>query len=213
MPALVRLVGVIAIVLVVPLATTTLWYSPLEALLEGWRDDPPTTIWLAAALGAVLAADILLPVPSGPVITLAGGQLGVVTTAAAAWLGLMLGGLVAFAVAKRLGPSVTERLIPAADLEGLKSSARQHDVWLLLVTRPLPILAEATVLICGTLDTTWRNLLWTLAIGNAAVAIAFAVLGQQATDQEWLLIAIVLSVMLPLAFTWIVRARWRNLPS
>ncbi|MEM9512629.1 MAG: VTT domain-containing protein, partial [Cyanobacteria bacterium P01_E01_bin.48] len=136
------------------------------------------------------------------------GQLGIATTAIAAWLGLMLGGLLAFAVAKRLGPAVTERLILAADLDGLKSSARENDVWLILVTRPLPILAEATVLVCGTLDTSWRNLLWTLAIGNAVVAIAFAALGQQATDQEWLLIAIVLSVMLPLALTWIVRARW-----
>ncbi|QDU58894.1 TVP38/TMEM64 family protein [Aeoliella mucimassa] len=208
MRLLVRLVGVIAIVLAIPMVTALFWSGPLESLLERWQAEPPSTGWVAGLLIALLASDILLPVPSGPVITLAGGQIGVLPTAIAAWTGLMLGGLAAFAVAKRLGPAVTRRLASPEDLEGLKSTARQHDAWLLLVTRPLPILAEATVLLCGTLDTSWPRLLWTLGIGNAAVATAFAVLGQQASEQEWMFMAIVLSVVVPLAMTWVVRHRW-----
>ena len=205
MRSLVRLVGVVAVLLGIPLLTMVVWSGPLEAWLENWNETPPAAGWLAVALMLVLAADILLPVPSGPLITLAGGHLGVAMTALAAWLGLMLGGLVAFAVAKRWGQPIAERLAAPDDLANLRGAAREHDVWLLLVTRPLPILAEATVLLTGTLDTRWRRLIGSLAVGNAAVALTFAMLGSQAEEQEWMVTAIVLSIVVPLAATWFVR--------
>ncbi|MCO6047200.1 VTT domain-containing protein [Aeoliella sp. ICT_H6.2] len=210
MRSLIRLVLVVAILLGLPLLTVSLWSGPLEHWFEAWRQSPPPAGWLVAALVAVLAADILLPVPSGPVITLAGGQLGIALTAASAWVGLMLGGVAAFAVTKRWGPAVARRLAAPEELDNLRATAHEHDVWLLLVTRPLPILAEATVLLCGALDTRWSRLLWTLSVGNAAVATAFAVLGSQAEEHEWMATAIVLSVVVPLAGTWVVRHRLKR---
>lgn len=210
MRSLIRLVLVVAVLLGLPLLTASLWSGPLEHWFATWRESPPPAGWLVVALVAVLAADILLPVPSGPVITLAGGQLGVALTASAAWLGLMLGGVAAFAVTKRWGPAVAARFAAPEELENLRTTAREHDVWLLLVTRPLPILAEATVLLCGALDTRWSRMLWTLAVGNAAVATTFAVLGSQAEEHEWMATALVLSIVVPLAGTWIVRHRIRR---
>ena len=208
MRSLVRLVAVVAVVLGLPILTAPWWSGPLQSQIEQWQQHPPSQAWLATGLILVLASDILLPVPSGPVITLAGGQLGAASTAVAAWFGLTLGGVMAFAVAKRLGPAVTGRFVAPQDLPGLKASGREHDAWLLLVTRPLPVLAEATVIVCGTLDTSWHRLLWTLGIGNAVVATAFAVLGERANEQEWMLVALVLSVVVPLSLTWIARRRW-----
>lgn len=187
--------------------TVALWSGPLEASLAAWQTNPPPTTWLVGGLIALLAADILLPVPSGPLITLAGGQLGASLTAASAWLGLMLGGLLAFAAAKRWGVALAWRFADPGELTRLQGIARQHDVWLLLITRPLPILAEATVLLVGVLNTSWTRLVASLAVGNAAVAIAFAVLGQQAEQNEWMLVALVLSVVVPLAGTWVLRRR------
>lgn len=210
MRSLLRIITVIAILLGVPLLTAALWSGPLEQLFARWQQSPPPAIWLALGLIAVLAADILLPVPSGPVITLAGGQLGTLPTTAAAWTGLMLGGIAAFAITKRWGRPLAERLAPPDELGRLRDAARRHDVWLLLVTRPLPILAEATVLVCGTLDTSWWRLLWTLAAGNAVVALAFALLGSQAEEHEWMMVAIVLSVVVPLAGTWMLRQRLKQ---
>lgn len=204
------MVGVVAVLLALPLLTVSLWSDPLEGWMASWRESPPPAGWLAAALVVVLAADILLPVPSGPLITLAGGHLGLAMTAAAAWVGLMLGGIAAFAITKRWGGSLAERLASADDLKNLKTLADEHDTWLLLVTRPLPILAEATVLLCGALDTCWSRLLWTLAIGNGVVALAFALLGSQAEEQEWMATAIVLSIVAPLAATLVVRQRMRQ---
>ncbi|WP_442483411.1 TVP38/TMEM64 family protein [Aeoliella sp. SH292] len=210
MHSLLRLVLVVAVVLGVPLLTAALWNGPLERWFAAWHDSPPPTAWIVTALVGVLAADILLPIPSGPVITLAGAELGVPVTAVAAWLGLMLGGTSAFAITKRWGTRLAERFAAPEDLANLRTSAREHDVWLLLVTRPLPILAEATVLLCGALDTCWSRMLWTLAVGNAAVALAFAFLGSQAEEHEWMTVAIVLSIVVPLAGTWLVRQRLKR---
>ncbi|MGI9455170.1 MAG: TVP38/TMEM64 family protein [Aeoliella sp.] len=209
MRSLLRIVLLVTVVLVLPLMTVALWSGPMEDWLEAWRESPPPAPLLATALVLLLASDILLPVPSGPLITIAGSQLGVVLTAAAAWLGLMLGGVVAFTLAKCWGRPLAERFAAASELASLRKIADQHDVWLLLVTRPLPVLAEATVLLAGVLDTRWRRLLWTLGIGNAVVAVAFAVLGQQAEQNEWLAIAVVLSIALPLAAAWAFRRRFQ----
>jgi len=207
MRSLLRLLGIVAVVLGVPLLTVALWSGPLEASLAAWQTNPPPAAWLVGGLIALLAADILLPVPSGPLITLAGGQLGAPLTAASAWLGLMLGGLLAFAAAKRWGVALAQRFADRAELARLQGVAREHDVWLLLITRPLPILAEATVLLVGVLNTSWPRLIASLAVGNAVVATTFAALGQQAEQNEWMLVAIVLSVVVPLAGTWLVRRR------
>lgn len=213
MRSLLRLVGIVVVLLGVPLLTAVAWSGPLEQWIQQWREAPPPAGWLAGALVLVLAADILLPVPSGPVITLAGGQLGVPLTVLAAWLGLMLGGLLAFAAAKRWGSALAERVAAPAELASLRGTANAHDVWLLLVTRPLPILAEAAVLLAGTLDTRWPRLLGSLAVGNAVVAVAFAVLGSQAQQHEWMLIALVLSIVVPLAGTWVLRQRMTRAPA
>lgn len=207
----IRLLTLITILLALPLLTVSLWSGPLENWIESWQDTPPSAGWLATALVLVLAADILLPVPSGPLITLAGGHLGVPLTAMTAWLGLMLGSVAAFGITKRWGGKLARKLASPEDLATLQAMADKHDTWLLLVTRPLPILAEATVLLCGALDTRWSRLLWTLAIANAAVALTFAALGQQAEQQEWMTIAIVLSIVVPLAATQLVRQRIRSL--
>ena len=210
MKAFLRILLVVVVLLVLPLVTVAARQGPLESQLAEWKQSPPSSLMLVLLLIAALASDILLPVPSGPLITLAGGQLGVAVTAIAAWLGLMLGGLVAFAIAKRWGHAAAAKFASADELQRLVQVARKHDVGLILITRPLPILAEAAVLVAGVLDVEWRRLVASLAVGNAVVAVTFAALGQQAAEQEWMAIAIVLSVVLPLALTWFVRMRMKR---
>ena len=205
--SLVRLTLLVAIVLAVPLVGFAAWAGSLEEWLALWRENPPSPLLLAGILVLLLASDILLPIPSGPLITLAGAQLGGVFAAAAAWLGLMLGGVAAFGLAKRYGRPFAERIASPEDIEALRHVAKQHDVWLLLITRPLPVVAEATVLLLGLLRTGWPRLLGSLGVGNGVVAVVFALLGEYANQSEWLAIAVILSIALPLAAGWVGR-KW-----
>ncbi|MBA3482501.1 MAG: hypothetical protein H0T51_11860, partial [Pirellulales bacterium] len=91
----------ITIVLVVPIALLSIRGESFATQLREWQTDPPAPMTFAALVVAILAADIVLPVPSGPISTLAGSHLGVALGTAASALGMTLGAVIAFAVARR----------------------------------------------------------------------------------------------------------------
>lgn len=210
---LVRLVGVVTVVLLVPLVTTVVWGQLGEAWLGQWRGSPPSDGWIAGSLVAVLAADILLPVPSAPLITLAATQIGWLATWWWAWCGLTLGGWVAFGIARWGGPRLVQRLASDDDLHALRARADQNLPLLVLLTRPLPVVAEVAVLVVGLLGCRWMSVAWSLALGNCVVAGAFALLGAQATTGDGLAIAISVAIIAPLALTWWVRQKWLASPA
>ena len=75
----------------VPLVPFLLFGTRLDHAVAGWLDPPPAPQVLAAIEVGVLAADLLLPVPSSMVATLGGAHLGVVIGTGCAWLGMTAG--------------------------------------------------------------------------------------------------------------------------
>ena len=71
---------------------------------------------------AVLASDVFLPVPSGPLSTLAGSQLGFLLGTAASTLGMTLGGMVAFGLARLWGWPLAERLASVEHLHSMSQA-------------------------------------------------------------------------------------------
>jgi uncharacterized membrane protein YdjX (TVP38/TMEM64 family) len=206
--ALLRLVGIVAVVLLVPLATLAAWGGLGDAWLAEWQASPPPASTIAAALVALLAADILLPVPSGPLITLASTQLGIVATTWWAWVGLTVGAVAAFAIARWGGPRIATRFAKPDDLLALSASASRNLPMLILVTRPLPMLSEIAVLLLGLLGCRWREFLPSLVIANAIVAAVFAALGSYAADHDLIVSAVAFSIAAPLGLAWWIRRRW-----
>lgn len=105
--------------------------------------------WLAhAAIGAaMLAADPLLPVPSSVVATLLGARIGFLPAAMANGLGLSLGALIGLAAghgARAVSPRLASLLPP-----GFAAWIRRSGIPALLVCRPVPVLAEASLVLAG----------------------------------------------------------------
>lgn len=157
----------------------------------------------------VLAGDVFLPVPSSLINTLAGSRLGIVLGTLVAWCGMNLGAIVAFALARTLGQRGIERLTQADDRVQLAEFAEQRGEWLLVATRALPVLAEATVLLVGALGLSWRRFLYPTLLANLGLAVAYATLGKLAYEHNLLSIALPASVALPLLATWLVRRHWK----
>jgi 3-dehydroquinate synthase len=210
-----RLLLSITVLLVMPLATVAIWGDWGHRLVGDWTTTQGSTLQataaqeshtrIAAALVVVLAADILLPVPSGPLITLAASQIGWLPTWWWSWWGLSLGGVLAFGLARWGGPRIAHHLAASTDIEVLSRVSSRHAVFILLLTRPLPILAEVAVIVLGLLGCPAAKFVPSLLVGNAVVAGVFAWLGQWAAANDWLAIATGLSIVLPLAATWQVR--------
>jgi len=197
----------ITVVLILPLILLVIWGETFLTVARRWQAEPPTPGVLAIAVIAILASDVFLPVPSGPISTLAGSQLGIMTGTLISTVGMTLGAVIAFGLAKAWGRPLAKRYSSSEQLIELEAACTQHGVWMLLLTRPLPILAEACALLVGALQMRWQQFLPTILASNLIIAATYSVLGQQAASYGWLPLALCASIALPLLATGLARRR------
>lgn len=198
----------LSIVLMVPVIPLLIWGELFTHSLAVWQESPPSRGVIGTAIVAVLAADIFLPIPSGPISTLAGAELGAFWGTLFCWLGMTTGAVLAYGLARRWGRAVALRFSSEKDLARLESSAQVHDVWLLIIARPLPVFAEASVLLAGLLRIPWHRFFPTVAASNLAIAGTYCMLGEYAVERAWLPGAVCLSLAVPVGLALVARRRW-----
>lgn len=153
----------------------------------------------------LLAVDIAIPIPSSAVSTYGGTILGLWPASLASWLGMMLGSLSGFVIARWCGPKLVRRFASEEDLNAMHQFLEKYSLWAIVLTRPLPILAEATILLCGVLKLPWVQLLLPLTLSNLLIAIAYSAIGAWAVERDVTIYVIVTSMVFPLLTTWGVR--------
>jgi uncharacterized membrane protein YdjX (TVP38/TMEM64 family) len=202
---------IICLALLVPVIPFLSFGGWLEERVGEWLDPPPAPSVVALGTVAILSTDILLPIPSSAVSTVAGAQLGILPATAASWLGMTLGAVLGFGLARTFGRALAERLSSADDLSQMDSLSQRYGAWILVVTRALPVLAEAAVLFLGATRLSWRQFLPPVMLSNLGIAAVYSVLGHFARSQGELPLALAASIALPvLAATmarWLLPAR------
>lgn len=204
MRGLLKPIFLIALVLAIPIVPFALFGPSLEARIESEIRSalPPATVALMVV--GLLTVDILLPVPSSVVSTVAGNVLGFGLGTAASWLGMTLGAVLAFVLARLLGRPLTLRFSSAKDLGRIDSLSARYGPLVLVLARPVPILAEASVLFLGTTQLGWHRFLVPIGLSNLGIAAVYAALG----DIVQLPIALGASIALPLALAALARWLW-----
>ncbi len=195
------LVVLVAAAIAVPLVPWLIWGARLDHAVADWLDPPPPPTLLAAMEVGVLAADILLPVPSSLVVTLGGATLGVVAGTACAWIGMTIGSLAGWLLGRVAGARRVADL-DADDREAIARRERRFGPLVIVLTRPLPILAEAAALMAGAAGMPWKTFLIAAASGNLAIAFAWSLagaLGRDADSLQWVSIA---SLAVPAGLAW-----------
>lgn len=138
-------------VVTVPIFPVLLLGMAFEGRVEEWvkAADVPPAARFAVVIGA-LASDVLLPVPASAISTWAGGVLGLWIGTLASTLGMTLGAALGFGLARAFGRGLVKKLAGEKDLEQTAELAERYGPLVVAITRPLPILAEACVLLLGT---------------------------------------------------------------
>jgi len=198
MRGLMRPALLITLLLLIPVVPFLWFGEALEARIGQWLDPPPSAGIIAVMTFGILAADIFLPVPSSLVSTAAGAELGIPLATMASWAGLSAGNVLGFAVARRFGRPLAFRFAKPADLEGLEMLSARFGPRLLVLTRALPVLAEAAVLLVGAMRLGWREFLPPILLSNLGLSLAYATLGRYAQAQGQLPLALAASIALPL---------------
>ena len=157
------------------------------------------------AIGALLALDVFLPVPSSIISTAAGVLLGLWPGASVVWAGMTAGSLVGYFVGVRSAP-LAQRLVGTAGLARAAALADRYGTWAVVLCRPVPVLAEATVVFAGLVRAPLRRFLWLTAGSNLGIAVGYAAIGAFSMRLDSFLIAFVGAVAVP--GVALIAARW-----
>lgn len=206
-----RLLLILALAaLAVPLIPFLVFGARLDHLVATWLDPLPSPPVLAAIEVGVLAADIILPVPSSMVATLGGAKLGLAVGTLCAWLGMTAGAVMGWWLGRTAGASSLSSLA-ADEREQLTRQQRRYGPLAVVLTRPLPLVAEATAVMAGATGMGCRDFCVAAGSGNLAIAVVWSlagVLGQNADSLQWVVVG---SLVIPVAITWLVlRSRALN---
>lgn len=171
-----------------------LWGDALEAWATAYVHSGAGRWQMAAVIAALLASDIVLPVPASILSVAAGSLLGFTLGTATSWVGLTAGCLLGYALGKRSGG---EKLLSAKERERLQSAQSRYGDWMLILFRAVPVLAEASVFFAGLTRMPWLRFAAITAVSNLGVSAAYGVTGAFFAGREAFLWAFSGAVLLP----------------
>ena len=179
-----------------------------QSLLNALR-EPSSPLVVSVWVIGLLAADMFLPVPSSAVITYAGGALGLVPATLVSWIGLSLGAVGGFGLARVFGETLARRFSESQDVARMSDFTRRHGPTALILTRALPILAEACVLMLGAGRLSWRRFLMPMLGSNLLLACTYSACGAWFRESASFPLVIVASGAAPLLIALGIRRWWK----
>jgi len=154
---------------------------------------------LAMLLGTLLASDIVLPVPSSIVSTASGHILGFVAGTAVSTVGMTAGCGIGYAIGRWLGRPSAARLIGERNLADAERVTRQIGLAALAASRPIPVLAEASVLLAGMGAMPPGRFLAVTTLSNLGISLVYCAAGALTQRGGAFLIAFAAAVLIPAA--------------
>jgi uncharacterized membrane protein YdjX (TVP38/TMEM64 family) len=147
------------------------------------KDPSPwlgSTGTLTALLGTgLLVADVILPVPSSAVMVAHGALFGVVGGTLLSVGGSMGAALVGFSIGRR-GGQLLDRLVTPEERVRADHILSRWGGLALVVTRPVPLLAETVAIMAGTSPLGWRWAALAALVGSMPPALLYALSGATA---------------------------------
>ncbi len=184
---------------------TEIWVAEILA------SDPSRTV-LVGLVVLAMASDILLPIPSSVVATAAGALLGLGLGALANWIGLSIGVAVGYAIGNA-GRGVAGRFVGAEQLAVAdRVFARRGDA-MVAVFRPIPVLAEVSVVFAGVAAMPRRRFALYAGLANLGIAVGYAALGAWASAANEFAVAVAGSLGLPAIAMLLGRLATRSAPT
>jgi len=159
---------------------------------------PAQTLNLALLLIALLALDVVLPVPSSMVALLAVAVLGSVGGYLVIVIGLCLGAGLGYA----LGAGYFRLLAGRLGLHQRSPGQLGYRLGTLslICLRGVPVLAETSVVAAGMQRYPLRAFLLITTLANAGLALAYTAIGTFLIEQNALLVTLLASMVLPVVF-------------
>ena len=164
-----------------------------------------TATWLAStSIFGLLAFDVFLPVPSSIVSTAAGVLLGFWRGAAIVWAGMMVACVIGYALGARAS-GLARRFVGEAGLERADRLLARYGDWTIVVCRPVPVLAEASVIFAGLVQQPFRHFVALTALSNLGIAAGYAAFGAFSMIIDSFVVAFLGALVIPGVVMWLAK--------
>ena len=181
-----------------------------EAIKDWVESISENRILFAFVIFALLASDIFLPVPSSAVNTFA-GLLGVFWGTLVCFLGLNAGCVFGFWVSRKWGSSLARWFSKESELHRMEHIVNDFCPATLAIVRGIPVLAEASVIVMGMHQLTWRKFLPPIMLANLVLAFAYSLFGNVAEQHNFFPIALAAAIAIPVLLLYFFK-RWIERP-
>ena len=167
----------VACVLLLTFAAVTMSGLPL-------LEDPSPVMRAARPIAAIagvllLIADVLLPVPSSPIMVANGALFGIAGGTLLSLAGSAGAVLAGFALG-RAGNDLIRRVVTPREHERAGTLLRRWGVFAIAISRPIPIVAETVAILAGGSPVTWTQALLAAVAGSLVPAVVYAWAGASA---------------------------------
>jgi len=144
----------------------------------------------------LLVADLVLPIPSTPLMAVLGLIYGPWIGGLYGSAGIFAAGALAYSLTRSLGPRAARVLVGERDLQRAQAFFQRGGGWAVAVSRTLPLLAEVISCLAGLSGMPARRFFIALVCGSLPVGFFYAAIGDYAREHEML--ALLIGALLPL---------------
>ena len=173
-----------------------LFEAQFNALAERVINGPSSAGYAAAGVIGLLSADVFLPVPSSIVAAASGVLLGLWRGAAAVWVGMMTACLLGYGFGARASEAA-RRFVGPDGMTRMSGLAARYGDLAIVLCRPVPVLAEASVIVAGITRRPVLRFLQLTCWSNLGIALGYAAIGAFSMRVESFLLAFIGAVALP----------------
>ena len=180
------------------------------SILVNPQDRLSAATWGVALFSVgLLIADVLLPVPSSLVMVANGALFGMVWGTCLSLIGSLGAACFGFVIGRR-GEVVLAHFVSSAEQRRANQLLESWGGVAIIVTRPIPILAETTAVMAGASTLGWRMMLLSTLAGSLPTALLYALTGATAVNFDNTILTFGL-VLLMAGFFWLFSRYLTNL--
>ena len=189
---------ILAALLAIILVPFFIYGEALDAYSARLMADQRSRTAIAIAAIVLLAGDVLLPIPSSLLSTLAGRALGFSLGTLASATGMTAACIIGYAIGRYMGRPAAIRLVGPESLEEAERVSDRFGLAAIAVLRPVPVVAEASVILAGATRVPIPGFLAATILSNVAISAVYAAVGQQAGAMSGsFLIAFIAAMIVP----------------
>jgi len=203
MPFRRKLIFLIVGLVIALLTPYFLWHEQMDGYFESesyhrWLLSIRPFAWLIGL--ALIVGDLILPIPTPPVMATLGAIYGTLVGGLIASLGSVMAGVVAYGLARLLGRRGAHLLASDEEMAGFRRFFESWGAAGIVASRALPVLPEVLTLLAGLAGMHFGRFLLSLLLGSMPVGFLMAWAGQKAGFSSTLLLVLTL---IP-AMLWVI---------